>query len=1102
MAEDRYVLEKKLGKGGMGEVWLAKDTLLNRPVAVKFLQTTDNPMYKDLFLSEARTLASLQHPNITLIYDAVFDEAESRFYIMMEYVEGKTLAELLQETSGPLPLETIFNITAGILQALDYAHQKGVVHRDIKPENIVIQDSQIKLTDFGLATLMSILTPEENQYIFGTPAYMSPEHILGEGIDGRADLYSVGVTLFEMLTGGERPFKQKDRRKLLAAQIEEEPPSVRQFAPTVPLVLEQVITKLLAKHPDDRYESAGALLDVFNAFRARYKFSQRYVHLINLDASPPVGRAGELKKIEAIWAKTQQAGAPHLLVVRGEMGIGKSRLIGEFLGNHVVDKGLVAAVGRCDEVGAPYTPFVEILAAVFDRGLVKQATLEKQIDRILEQMPGLASLLNIEQPARPKTEKPRAQSSGLWKTLGDRVPSSVSDDSSQSQWQFFSTVSAILAELGPAVVFLDEAAFLDESSVALINFLVKQGQTPLLFIAECRDEGSPIPWLEKFSADEAEVITLLPLPRPAIKEVLAGLMDGPVSEAVVNIVEKRGRGNPFQIEEITRQMMELGHFFRSEEGEWRYKPPSEAPDLSQELISPHLSHAFTRRLEKLAQENREALAIAALIEPGPEFEADIWLALLDESQKTVAQAALDEAVQHRLLRATGSNRYVFRPADIATALAATLDPAKQNTLHRRVAELLIEKQGDPIIIGHHYEQAGLATESARYLEAAGARAMAANAINQAIDCYSRAVELVETQSAYEALGKLYRQQGSWEASVRAFDRALNLARQAENSKDQARIQNDLSFTLWLSDKYQEASQFASAVLKLPDVSKIEQATAQSHLGMISWVLGHLREAEGWCRKSVDTLIGSGNQARLAAAYNRLGLVYLTRGKLTEARQVTRQALDIREKLGDDWGRAYCLVNFGKIALEQGDFPQATQHLAQAQEIFEKIGSSDGLMVVHTEQGRAMLRLGQADKALPLLGQAMQLAQEIGKSSAYGLGDIYLLIAQARLAQGEIAQAKTAAESALRLVESAGNRGYIAAGRAVLAQIFAAQGQPDTAEKMYNEALTLFEQVGSPAGLLRTRLEYAHFLAGQGQHERAESLEQETRSQAARQKIHL
>jgi len=1085
----------------MGAVWLYTDTLLNRPVAVKFLQATEQQMYKDLFLSEARTLASLQHPNITMIYDAAFNEAENRFYIMMEYVEGKSLADLIEQSIGPLALETVFDITIGVLEALKYAHNKGLVHRDIKPENIVIQKGGVKLADFGLAALVSILAEGQNEHIFGTPAYMPPEQIISEGVDGRSDLYALGVTLFEMLTDGHLPFDYKNKLALLQAHVDEPPPSMREFAPAVPLALDQVVAKLLAKHPDDRYPSAEALLDVLKSLQARQKFSERYLHLLDPQARPLVGRSGELKKLQNIWADTQQSGKPHLLVVRGQMGMGKTRLIVEFLGKSIIDENLVALVGRCNELGAPYGPYTEILAAIFDRGLVKSTAFESQMDRLLQQMPGLAALLNIEQPPQPVAEKPRSTGSGLWQTLSTRVPGAASTDPLQAQWQLFTTVFNILVELGPTVIFLDDTHLMDEASAALTRFLIQQGQLPLLLLAECQDNGKPIAWLKAWGdGDKAEII-LPALPSAKIQTYLIDFLGGPVSGAVVGVVEKRSRGNPLHIEELARQFIDGGEFFQAEDGEWRYRPPAETGDLSHDLLSPFLTDALTRRLEKLSQASREVLVLAAMIEPGPEFDVDVWLTLLgDESQMSVAQSALKEALDRRLLREVGQNRYTFRPVDVSKALAATLPPARHLELHRQIAEILIQKQGDPILIGYHYEQAGQATESAHYLETAGARAMAANAINQAVSCYSRAVELIETLSGYMALGNLYRQQGAWSDSVNAYQRALELAEKNGDVNQQARALNELTFTRWLSDEYQEAAQSASAVLKLEGVSKIEYATAQSHLGMISWVLGHLSEAEKWCRESVETLGGSGDEAKLAASYNRLGLVYFSLGKFAEATQIAQQSLEMRKKLQDHWGEGYCLVSLGKVAVEQGDFQAAESFLKSARQLFEQIGSKDGLMVVHTEQGRALLAQGQAAESLPILGEAMRLAQELGKQSSYGLGDIYLLIAQAELAQNQLGQARDAVENALKLVESAGNQEYIAAGWATLAQILAAQGNP--AAEMYQKALKLFENIGSPAGLVRTKLNYAHFLANQGQTEPAAALEQEARSQAAGIGLHL
>jgi tetratricopeptide (TPR) repeat protein len=652
-------------------------------------------------------------------------------------------------------------------------------------------------------------------------------------------------------------------------------------------------------------------------------------------------------------------------------------------------------------------------------------------------------------------------------------------------------------------IFLDKAIFLDEASVALTRFLIQQGRIPLLLVAECQHEGKPISWHDSFAANEMEEISLSPLSPPQVKEYLVSLLEGTISEALGTVLEKRSRGNPWHIEEVMRQLIDSGNAYQDQAGEWRYQPPKETAKSSQDLLSPFLVTAFTRRLEKLSGKSRDLLALAALLEPGPEFDFDLWLALLGgDSQRTAAQEALNEALERRFLRDVGGNRYVFRPADVSESLAGSLPTSRQHELHRQIAVILVERQGDPILIGYHYEQSGLATESARYLEAAGVRAMAANAINEAIDCYKRAVNLVETQAGYEALGNLYRLQGAWADSIHAFQRALELTRPTEDIDQQGRILNDLSFTFWLSDKYGEAYQSASSVLKLQDVSKIEQATAQSHLGMISWLLGNLKEAEKWCRKSVDILVSSGDEARLAAAYNRLGVVCFVRGKFAEARKVINLALDARRKLGDYWGEAYCLVNLGKVVADQGDFEQATSHFASAKQLFEKINSNDGLMVIYAEQGRLMLRQGKTGEVLPLLTKALNLAQEIKKRTAYGLADIYLLIAQASIAEGKLGRAKAITDEALKLGRAAGNREYIAIGQATMAQIHAARGEPAMAEAMYKKALTLFEEVGNPAGLLRTRLNYAHFLAGQGQTEAATELERETRDEATRIGLHL
>ena len=263
LVSNRYILQEKLGQGGMGEVWLATDIRLKRPVALKYLGHNYDLRRQELFVKEANTLANLDHPHIATIHDIVFDEAQG-YYLVMEYVPGVTLAQLIQER-GQLDLDLTLDIALTILRALQYAHQHwGIVHRDIKPANIIMTD-QIKILDFGLASLMSELQAG-SAYRAGTPGYMAPEQIQGGQTDARADLYALGATLFEMLTG-RLPFENAEN--LLEAPLHQTPPSLMELLPAAPPNLEQVLAKLLAPDPKDRYASATEVLAALSAIQAQ-----------------------------------------------------------------------------------------------------------------------------------------------------------------------------------------------------------------------------------------------------------------------------------------------------------------------------------------------------------------------------------------------------------------------------------------------------------------------------------------------------------------------------------------------------------------------------------------------------------------------------------------------------------------------------------------------------------------------------------------------------------------------------------------------------------------------------------------------------------------
>src|SRR5713226_196381 len=252
--DGRYRILRKLGTGGMANVYLAEDEVLGRRVAIKILNDrhAGDDQFVERFRREAKNAASLSHPNIVSIYDR--GEAEGTYYIAMEYLDGRSLKELIV-ARGPAPIHLAVDYARQILAAIRFAHRHGIVHRDIKPHNVLVDgEGRLKVTDFGIARAGASQMTEAGS-IIGTAQYLSPEQARGTAVDQRSDLYSLGVVLYELLTG-TLPFNGDTPVEIAMKHLSTipEPPSERK--PDVPRDLDLIVMRALAKDPDDRYESA------------------------------------------------------------------------------------------------------------------------------------------------------------------------------------------------------------------------------------------------------------------------------------------------------------------------------------------------------------------------------------------------------------------------------------------------------------------------------------------------------------------------------------------------------------------------------------------------------------------------------------------------------------------------------------------------------------------------------------------------------------------------------------------------------------------------------------------------------------------------------
>lgn len=250
----RYEIESELTQGGMGVIILAKDPYIQRQVVVKVLMysRTLDEVYRDFFQREAEVIAALEHPCIVPIYD--FGWHGQQPYIVMRYMSGGSLQDRLNK--GELKLSEMAHILKRVAEALDAAHAKNIIHRDIKPSNILFDATgESFLSDFGIATSQAI-TDDDGEWLVGTPAYMSPEQAQGKKVDGRSDVYALGVTLYRLLTG-QLPFSSDSETSLINAHVDRPVPDVRNVKANIPSVWQEVISRAMAKDPQDRYASAG-----------------------------------------------------------------------------------------------------------------------------------------------------------------------------------------------------------------------------------------------------------------------------------------------------------------------------------------------------------------------------------------------------------------------------------------------------------------------------------------------------------------------------------------------------------------------------------------------------------------------------------------------------------------------------------------------------------------------------------------------------------------------------------------------------------------------------------------------------------------------------
>jgi DNA-binding SARP family transcriptional activator/predicted ATPase len=859
---ERYRLERKLSsEGSFGDLWLATDTLLERPVAVKCPKGAHDPHLRERFLTEARMLARLNHPNITQIHDALFDEGQDRFYLVMEYVDGKDLAEIIRGGT-PLPLDWVLDVAGGILQALRYAHKQGVVHRDVKPDNIMIADD-VKLTDFGLADLRSILE-QGTRFLAGTPAYMAPEQIEGRATDGRADLYALGVILFEMLSGGRLPFEHEDRVEMLSAHLHADPPPISQFAPTVPTMLEQVIMRLLAKDPDERYPSAEAVMEALDSTHAGPlpAFLEGEVEREETEAPVFVARQRELAQLDEHLAAALE-GQGRVMFVTGEAGRGKTALLHEFARRaQATHPELMVASGHCSAytgVGDPYLPFRDVMGMLsgdVERAWAAGAITREHACRLWSLTPHTAQALADDGPdlidvfvsgsGLVRRATAGAPGGGSWlsrlQDLAERERAGPGDLEQPQLFEQYTQVLRSLAAGNPLLLTLDDLQWADTASTNLLFHLGRrlEGSRILVLGAYRPSEVA----LGRPSGDMGEerqhplepVITELKrifgdihldlgqVPPAEGREFVDAFLDTEphrLGEEFRQALFRHTGGHPLFTVELLRGMQERGDLIQDEAGRWIV-----GPALAWEALPARVEAVIEGRIGRLKGELREILTVASV--EGEDFTAQVVARVQAIGERRLLRQLSQELEKrHRLVRELGEvtvgcqrlSRYRFGHVLFQQHLYNGLSLGERRLLHGEIAKLLEELyQGctDQIAVqlARHYVEAGQVENAADYLLRSGNQARRLYANDEALRYYQQ----VEDYLTHLSL------EDHWPSALQ-----MHLKRSALHrlNGDYELAEYDLTCALELAQTYQDTRAEAEAYSLLADLRHYEMRNEES-----------------------------------------------------------------------------------------------------------------------------------------------------------------------------------------------------------------------------------------------------------------------------------
>jgi serine/threonine protein kinase/tetratricopeptide (TPR) repeat protein len=944
--KNRYCLVEELGQGGMGIVYSAIDRLTQQWVALKrllvpleYLEFLSLATSQNLLLSlanEFQVVASLRHPHIIRVFDYGFD-IDKQPYLVMELLEESQFLTIFGRAQ---PSAHSVTLLVDTLRALEYLHRRGIIHRDLKPGNLLIQNSQVKVVDFGLCVKRGQLTDVE-----GTIPYVAPEVLAGQPVSEASDLYAIGVIAYEMFVG-RLPFFHGDVKEMMR-MIREDAPKVD--LPEIPEKLRHILARLLSKQAEQRYDSASVVIRELSKEHRIVIEESPLLRESFLQAAAFIGRDDELNQLtQALQrAKTGQGG---VWLVEGESGIGKSRLLNE-LRIHALVEGVEVFTGHAlSSSGKPYQPWRDVL----HRLALHINLTDEDIAKVKPIIPDVQSKSETVSKTMITTSE-----------IGKQLPEFVAGLFRRYQQ--------------PALVLLDDLQWAGSESIAVLKWLIGSvSNLPLMVVGAYRSDERP-DLLSRLPG--TQVMTLHRLADEVIADLSVSILgESGRNPTLLNLLERESEGNIFFIVEILRALAE-------EAGQLSAVPTMLLPDR---VFTDGIQSLAERRLARIPEGYQQLLELAAV--SGRYLDTNVLLGL--QKRGNGAELSVD---QHNWLSTCAAaailevreDQWRFTHDKIREGIIEKLDELSLRTHHLHIAEAIEATYPNhtefAAALAYHFGAAERLDKEFEYSEMAGQQADHSGAYHSAIRYHHRALDLLSPENRSKRavitgkLGLEYSAVANFTQAEFWLQESLRLAREVNDHETIATALMRLGLLAYETGRSAEAGPYFEDALDLAIDIGDQKLLIRSlvELAHHEVMQEQFDAAERHITRALDASRSIEDVETLAFVNWGAGMIATLREAFPDAIDYFQHSRALYQSVDFLSGVLSTTNNLAVIFRLQGDYEQAWAYFQEVLEHRLAQGRRKNVASVMVNLGFTATRLGRHDDAHQYFTESYSIAMEIG-----------------------------------------------------------------------------------------------------------------------------